>query len=145
MLGKMKKQCLIIGLGMYGMTVAKNLSDVGVEVMAIDKNMKIVEQASEFVEKAICLDITALDALNHLPLSEFDYAVVGIGEDISANVLACLALKDAKIKHITAKAGNHMHKRILERLEIDDIVFPEEDIGIITAQKLFEKPTIQKK
>lgn len=58
----MKKQCIIIGLGIYGMSVAKTLSEEGMEVLAIDKNMKRVEKASNFVTKAICLDITNIDA-----------------------------------------------------------------------------------
>lgn len=58
----MKKQCIVIGLGIYGMNVAKRLSEEGMEVLAIDKNMKSVEKISNTVTKAVCMDITSIDA-----------------------------------------------------------------------------------
>ena len=58
----MKKQCIVIGLSIYGMSVAKKLSEEGIEVLAIDKNMKRVEKASNFVTKSVCMDITSIDA-----------------------------------------------------------------------------------
>ncbi|MFR2571766.1 MAG: NAD-binding protein, partial [Clostridia bacterium] len=54
----MKNQCIVIGLGIYGMNVAKKLSEAGMEVLAVDKDMKLVERASKFVTKAVCMDIT---------------------------------------------------------------------------------------
>lgn len=135
----MKKQCLVIGLGIYGMSVARKLSEEGVEVLAIDKNMKLVEKASNFATKAMCMDITSLDAFDDLPVSDFDVAVVGVGEDVSVSVLCCLALKEAGINYIIAKAGDKMHKRVLEKLEINEIVLPEEYLGIMTAKNIIKK------
>ena len=135
----MKKQCLVIGLGVFGMSVARKLAEEGVEVLAIDKNIKLVEKASNFVEKAICMDITSLDALSNLPIDDFDIAVVGIGENISVSIITCLALKETKIKYIIAKAGNKLHKEVLEKLNIDEIVLPEEYVGIMTAESIISK------
>ena len=135
----MKKQCLVIGLGIFGMSIARQLSEKGVEVLAIDKNIKLVEKTSNFVEKAICMDITSLDALNNLPIDDFDIAVVGIGENISVSIITCLALKETKIKYIIAKAGNKLHKEVLEKLGIDEIVLPEEYVGIMTAKSIISK------
>ena len=135
----MKKQCVVIGLGIYGMSVAKKLTEEGVEVLAIDKNMRLVEKASTFVEKAICMDITSIDAFDKLPISDFDIAIVGIGEDISVSILACLALKESKVKYIIAKAGDKMHKEILEKLDINEIVLPEEYVGILTAKNIIKE------
>lgn len=132
----MKKQCLVVGLGIYGMSVARKLSEEGIDVLAIDKDMKLVERASEFVTKAICMDITSLDSLDDLPLSDFDIAVVGIGENISVSLLTCLALKDANISKIIAKAGDKMHKKVLEKISVNEIILPEEDVGYETARKI---------
>lgn len=132
----MKKQCLIIGLGIFGMSVARKLSEEGVEVLAIDKDIRLVERASKFVEKAMCINITSLDALKDLPVDNFDIAVVGIGEDLSVSILTCLALKETNVKYIIAKAGDRMHKEVLEKLNIDEIVLPEEYMGIMTADKI---------
>ena len=60
----MKKQCIVIGLGIYGMSVAKKLSEEGMEVLAIDKNMRLVERASSFATKALCIDISSIDAFD---------------------------------------------------------------------------------
>ena len=134
----MKKQCIIIGLGIYGMSVAKKLSEEGMEILAIDKNMKLVEKASTFVTKAICMDITSIDGLEGIPMKDFDIGIVGVGEDVSVSIIACLALKEAGIKHIIAKAGDKIHKKILEKLDVDEIVLPEEYMGIMTAKNILE-------
>lgn len=135
----MKKQCLVIGLGIFGMSVARKLTQEGVEVLAIDKDMRLVERASRFVDKAICMNITSLDALENLPIGDFDIAVVGVGENLSVSILTCLALKETKIKYIIAKAGDKMHKEVLEKLNIDEIVLPEEYMGIMTAENIINK------
>ena len=132
----MKKQCLVIGLGIFGMSVDRKLTEEGVEVLAIDKDMRLVERASKFVNKAICLNINSLDALNNLPMDSFDVAVVGIGENISVSILTCLALKETNVKYIIAKAGDRLHKEVLEKLNIDEIVLPEEYLGIMTAENI---------
>lgn len=132
----MKKQCLIIGLGVFGMSVAKRLSEEKMEILAIDKNMNLVERASEFVTKAICMDVTNLETLKDLPLKDFDIAVVGIGEDVPASVLTCLALKEENVNYLIAKAGNRLHRKILNKLDVNEIVLPEEELGIATAKKI---------
>lgn len=132
----MKKQCLIIGLGVFGMSVAKRLSEEKMEILAIDKNMNLVERASEFVTKAICMDVTNLESLKDLPLKDFEIAVVGIGEDVPASVLTCLALKEENVNYLIAKAGNRLHKKILTKLDVNEIVLPEEELGIVTAKKI---------
>ena len=132
----MKKQCLVIGLGIFGMSVARKLSEEGVDVLAIDKDMRLVERASKFVNKAICLNINSLDALNNLPMDSFDIAVVGIGENVPVSILTCLALKETKIKYIIAKGGDKIHKEVLEKLDIDEIILPEEYLGIMTAENI---------
>lgn len=135
----MKKQCVIIGLGIYGMNVAKKLSEEGMEVLAIDKDMKMVEKASNFVTKAVCMDITNIDAFQGIPIQDFDIGVVGVGESISVSIITCLALKEAGVNYVIAKAGDKLHKRILEKLDVDEIVLPEEYMGIMTAKSILER------
>ncbi len=132
----MKKQCIIIGLGKFGMTLAKELSDGNMEVLAIDKDMHLVERASRFVAKAICLNIYDEEALAEIPLRDFDLGVVAIGEDITTNIIACLALKEAKIDYIIAKCKDTTHKKVLQKLEVNKIIQAEEDVAKITAKKI---------
>ncbi len=135
----MKKQCIIIGLGIFGMSVAKELSEQGIEVLAIDRNIKLVEKASNFVTKALCIDITTIDALQNLPIGDFDIGVIGIGEDVSVSIMAVLAMQEAGVKHVIAKAGDKLHKRVLEKLGVNEIVLPEEYVGILTAKNILKQ------
>ena len=135
----MKKQCIIIGLGIFGMSVAKELSEQGIEVLAIDRNIKLVEKASNFVTKALCIDITTIDALQNLPIGDFDIGVIGIGEDVSVSIMAVLAMQEAGVKHVMAKAGDKLHKRVLEKLGVNEIVLPEEYVGILTAKNILKQ------
>ena len=135
----MKKQCIIIGLGIFGMSVAKELSEQGIEVLAIDRNIKLVEKASNFVTKALCIDITTIDALQNLPIGDFDIGVIGIGEDVSVSIMAVLAMQEAEVKHVIAKAGDKLHKRVLEKLGVNEIVLPEEYVGILTAKNILKQ------
>ena len=144
MVVNMKKQCIVIGLGIYGMNVARKLSEKGMEVFAIDKDMKLVERASKFATKAVCMDITNIDAFEGIPVGDFDVGVVGVGESVSVSIITCLALKEAGVNYIIAKAGNQLHKRILEKLEVDEIVLPEEYMGIMTAKTILESKELKK-
>ncbi len=134
----MKKQCVIVGLGRYGTTIAKRLSDEGVEVLAVDNDMKLVEKISGYVTKAICIDVTAPEIWEQVPLNNFDVGVVCFGENIAASILSCIALQDAGVKHIIAKAGNKYHKRVLEKINVDEVIFPEEIVGDMTADNILK-------
>lgn len=140
----MKKQCVVIGLGIYGMNVARKLSEEGMEVLAIDKDMKLVEKASNFATKAICMDITSIDGFEGVPIQDFDIGVVGIGENISVSIITCLALKEAGVNYVIAKAGDKLHKSILEKLDVDEIVLPEEYMGIMTAKNILETKELKR-
>lgn len=139
----MKKQCIVIGLGIYGMNVAKELSEKGMEVLAIDKEMRLVERASKFATKAVCMDITNIDAFEGIPIQDFDIGIVGIGESVSVSIITCLALKEAGVNYVIAKAGDKLHKRILEKLDVDEIVLPEEYLGIMTAKSILESKELK--
>ena len=134
----MKKQCVIVGLGKYGTSVAKKLSDSGIEVLAIDLNMKTVEKISQYVTKAVCLDVTSSEAWEKLPIKDFEIGIVCFGENLTASILSCMALREAGVKHIIAKAGDKIHKKVLEKLDIDEVVFPEEYVAELTANKILE-------
>ena len=134
----MKKQCIIVGLGKYGTNVARKLSDSGLEVLAVDLNMRTVEKVSEYVTKAVCIDVTSSEAWDKLPIKDFDIGVVCFGENVTASILSCMALRDAGVKYIIAKAGDKFHKKVLEKLGIDEVVFPEEFVAEMTSNKILE-------
>lgn len=132
----MRKQCIIVGLGKYGKTIAKKLSDSKVEVLAVDSDIHVVEEVDQYVTKAVCLDVTSEEAWEQLPIKDFDIGVVCFGENITASILSCMILQERGVKYIIAKAGNKLHKNILNRLNINEVVFPEEFIGESTAENI---------
>ena len=134
----MKKQCVIVGLGKYGMSISKKLADSEIEILVIDNHMKAIEKVSPYVTKAICIDVTSSEAWESLPIRDFDIGVVCFGENITASILSCMALQEAGVKYIIAKAGDKFHKKVLEKLNINEVVFPEEFVGELTAQKILE-------
>lgn len=134
----MDKQVVIVGLGQYGTSVAKKLSDKGIEVLAIDNDMKTINRISEYVTKAVCMDVMSEEGWNNLPLKDFDIGIVCFGENLSASILSCLALQEAGVKHIIAKAGDRMHELVLRKLNVDEIVSPEEYVASITANSIIE-------
>ena len=132
----MKKQCIVVGLGWFGMNVARNLAENGFEVLAIDKQIELVEKASKFVTKAICLDVGNSDAFESLPLDEFDVGIVAMAENISMSVISCLTLRENGVGKIIAKVGDKNHRKVLEKIGVDEIIFPEEYLGRIVAKKI---------
>ncbi len=134
----MKKQCIVVGLGWFGMNVAKRLSEEGFEVLAIDKEISLVEKASKFTTKAVCLDVGNSDAFESLPLAEFDVGVVAMAENIAMSVVSCLTLKENNVGKIIAKVGDKNHRKVLEKIGVDEIIFPEEYLGKMVAKKIIE-------
>ena len=135
----MKKQCIVVGLGWFGMNVAKQLSEHDCEVLAIDKEISLVEKASKFVTKAVCLDVSNSDAFESLPLSDFDVGVVAMAENIAMSVISCLTLKENNVTKIIAKVGDKNHRKVLEKIGVDEIIFPEEYLGKMVADRILEE------
>ncbi len=130
------KQFLVIGLGNFGYFLASHLYSKGHDVMAIDKKPELVEQIKTKVTQAIVADATDPAVIASLNVNEMDAAVVSIGSVLSNSILAVLNLQEAGIGHIVAKAINEPHKRVLEKLGVKDICFPEKDNAISMAERL---------
>lgn len=132
----MKKQFVIIGCGRFGSSVAEKLNELGCEVMAIDPSEETVQKISESVTYAIQADATDENALKSVGISNFDVAVISIGEDIQASIMVTLMVKELGIKHIVCKAKNDMHAKVLYKIGADRVVFPEREMGVRVAKNL---------
>ncbi len=130
------KQFLVIGLGNFGYYLATHLYEKGHDVMAIDNNSNLVQKIKNQVTQAIVADATDVNVMISLGVQEIDTAVVSIGSVLSNSILAVLNLQEVGIKHIVAKAINEPHKRILEKLGVNEIPFPEKDNAISMAERL---------
>jgi trk system potassium uptake protein TrkA len=121
------------------MSVAKTLAEEGCEVMAIDKNEERVQQISEFVTHAITADATDEKMLRTLGVQQIDVAIICIGQDIQASILIALLLKELGVKEILAKAVNPSHGKVLEKIGVNKVVFPEIEMGQKVARSMVSK------
>ena len=131
-----KKQYAVIGLGRFGTSVASNLHKMGYEVLAIDSREERVQAFSDEVTHVVQADTTDEETLSALGIRNFDVVVVAIGEDIQANVLTTLQLKELGVPYIVTKAKNALHGKMLEKIGGDRIVYPERDMGQRVAHNL---------
>ena len=128
------RQIAVIGLGNFGRTVAKELTQRGAQVIAIDKNRDLIENIKDSVTYAVALDSTDASALKAVGIQNIDAAVVGIGQDIEANLLTTLLLKKLGVKNTWARAISPLQQEILKTLEVDHVLNLEEEMGkIVTA------------
>ena len=123
------KQYIIIGLGRFGQSVARYLYKKNQNVLAIDYDEVKVHNIEETVTHAVAVDATDIDQLKNLGIADFDAAVVCIGGDIHANVLATLNVKELGVPYVVAKAQTDLDKKLLAKIGADKIVNPEEDMG----------------
>ncbi|GIG67617.1 potassium channel family protein [Phytomonospora endophytica] len=119
----------VIGLGRFGGAVAESLVRLGHEVLAIDERAEIVQQWSDRLTHVVQADATDASVLSQLGIGEFDRVVVAIGTDIEASVLTVLAVEEAGVGEIWAKAITAKHGRILHRVGAHHVVYPEAAMG----------------
>jgi trk system potassium uptake protein TrkA len=131
-----KKSFAVLGLGRFGMSVANTLAERGYDVLAVDIREERVNELSENVLHAIAGDATDENLLKALGIRNFDVAIVGMGDNMQASMLATVLLKDFGVPFIVAKARNELHARVLEKIGANRIVFPEKDMGIRLAHNL---------
>ena len=133
----MKKQTFaVIGLGRFGSAMATTLAELGHEVIGIDGSQEIVERLADRLHAAAALDATDERALKASGIQEVDCAVISIGENIEASLLVVMLVKDLGVRKIVAKAVSPLHGRILERIGVDRVVFPEHDMAVRVAHSL---------
>ena len=121
------KSYVVIGLGRFGSEVARQLYSMGCDVLAIDTSSEIVQQIANDVTHAVVADAKDKEVLRALGVSDFDCAVVAIGDGLAASVLTTMNLKELGIGHIVCKAHDETHRRVLEKLGADRVVIPEKE------------------
>ncbi|MBR5284235.1 MAG: TrkA family potassium uptake protein [Clostridia bacterium] len=130
------KSFVVIGLGRFGTAIARELSLLGHEVIAIDRDETKVNDIADEVTHAMAADIQDEGVLRRLGVTECDCAVVAFASSLQDNILVTLLLKELGVKRVIAKARSEMHVRVLKKVGADQIVFPEEDMGIRLARIL---------
>jgi trk system potassium uptake protein TrkA len=139
----MAQQILIIGLGQFGMSLARALSEKAVEVLAVDTKASLVEEASAFVTEAIRMDVTDEVQLSKIQPQKRDVAVCAIGDESRESSILCTALlKQLGVKHIISRASDQLHRRILQAVGANQIINPEEEFGRRYANRLLYRDHI---
>ena len=126
----------MIGLGIFGSNIVRELYENGFDVIAVDKDKDAVHRIKDFTTKAIVADGTDNEVMNHIGIHEDDVAIISFGEDLAASTLITLHLKQMKVKNIIVKAPNEEHKLILEKVGATDVIIPEKEVAGKVAKSL---------
>lgn len=130
------KSYVVIGLGRFGSSLARQLCKQGAEVMAMDVHSDSVQQIANDVTHAVVGDAKDKEVLKALGVRNFDSAIVAIGGDLAASVLVAMNLKELGVSHVVCKAHDETHRRVLEKLGVDRVVIPEQEHAQRLARSL---------
>ncbi|MED2973493.1 TrkA family potassium uptake protein [Fictibacillus sp. B-59209] len=135
----MKRQYAVIGLGRFGGSICRALSDQGMEVLGIDMDEDRVNEYSSIATHTVIADSTDEGVLKNLGIRNFEHVIVAIGENLQSSILTTLILKDMGVSKITVKAQNDYHEKVLLKIGADRIIHPERDMGIRIAHQVVSK------
>jgi trk system potassium uptake protein TrkA len=133
---------VVVGLGRFGSTVARELARGGAEVLAVDRTTRLVESVADEVAVAVGFDATDMANLKAYDAGSMHAAVVAIGTNFESSVLVTMHLKALGVKVVHAKALNDMQAAVLKRVGADSIVTPEEDMGRRLADHLIHDSVV---
>ena len=133
---------IVVGLGNFGASLAKKLTEQGNEVIGIDTDMNRVENYKEKISHTICMDATDEFTVSGLPLKDTDMVVIAIGENKGANVMATALFKNFQVKRLISRAIEPLHEKVLYAIGVDEIVHPEEESAERWAKKLCLKGVV---
>ena len=126
------KSYVVIGLGRFGSSLAKQLCKLGAEVLALDIKGDLVQQVAGDVTHAVVGDAQDKEVLRALGVRNLDCAVIAIGDNLAASVLITMNLKELEVPFIVCKAHDETHRKVLEKLGVDRVLIPEQE----SAQRL---------
>ena len=131
-----RRQFAVIGLGRFGSAMATTLAELGQDVIGIDGDGERVRQLADTISQTVELDATDARALRSVGIQDVDVAGVSIGENIESSLLVVMQLRELGVKSIVAKAVTPIHGRILERLGVTRVIFPEREMAVRIAHGL---------
>lgn len=137
------KSYIVLGLGRFGQSFAKALSELGHDVLGVDHDEKIVQQFSEEVTHVVTAEASSEEFLRSVGVQNFEAAIVAIGDNIQSSIMTTVLLKELGAKHVIAKAQNDLHAKVLYKVGADMVVFPERDMGIRAANNLVSNRIIE--
>ena len=126
----------VIGLGRFGMMLARLLAQDGADVIAVDSDKECVDAIRDQVSLAVCLDATDAEALKSQGIDKVDVAIVGVGDSFENSVLATVTLKELGVPTVISRATSRVRAEILARVGADDVVNPEKESALRWKSRL---------
>lgn len=127
---------IVLGLGHFGRSLSVYLTELGHEVIAADRNLSIVEQLKDKITHTVCLDTTDREAVSALPFKDCDAVIIAIGEDEGASLLTTALMKQLGVKRIIGRIVSDLQRTVMEAMQIDEYIMPEEDAAERLAMRL---------
>lgn len=132
----MKKSFIVIGLGRFGASVARALSNLNCDILGMDIKEECVTDIARDIEHVVIADSTKLATLKEIGAASIDHAVVAIGNNLEASILTTMNLKTLGVKNITVRSDSKDYKEIYKRLGATDVIVPEEASAISLANQI---------
>ncbi len=129
----------VIGMGLFGSYLARELSSRGHRVVVVDRDEAQLEAVAEFVDDALKADAANEKTLQDIGIEDFDWVLITITEDLESSILIAMLAKELGARKVLVKAASELHARILEKLGVDWIVFPERDVAQRVAESLQQR------
>ena len=129
-------QFAILGLSTFGERVGKRLSELGCQVLIIDRDRDRIQEVKNWATEAVVADAIDKDVLAAMGLKDVDAAVVSLGEKIDLSILVTLFLKELGVRRIIVKGITPDHAKVLKLVGADEVIFPEEEIATRVANRL---------
>jgi len=120
---------VVVGLGNFGTSVAEALHAARHDVLAVDTNAAAVDRIAPFVGRAVVTDGRSMKALERIGAKGADTGIVSTGDDITASILASMALRDLGVRELFVKVISVEHARVMEKLGVTETIFPERESG----------------
>ena len=130
------KDIAIFGLGRLGSNLAKTYSDMGGKVIAVDKLQEKIDDIADYVTYAVRADITEESVIRNLGINNVDTVVVAIGKSFEVSIIVIEVCKELGVPYIIAKANNELHGNIFKKIGADEILYPEQEVGIRLANNI---------
>lgn len=127
---------IVLGLGIFGTSLAVRLTEMGHEVIGVDNRMKRVEELKDEITHTVCMNTTDRDAVSSLPLKDANAVIVAIGEDEGASLLTTALLKQLNVKRIIGRVVSDLQKTVLVAMAIQEYILPEEESAERLAMRL---------
>ncbi len=137
-----KQQFAVLGLGRFGMEITKALYNYGYEVLAIDVDEEKINEVSNFCTHSIVADVSEESTLKSIAIDSFDTVIIAIGNNMQASIITALICKEMGVPNIIAKAHNDKHGKVLSKIGVNNVIYPEAAMAVKVATKLIN-PNIQ--